>query len=485
MEYGYNDGSTRYVSGFDDIPAEVRTRYGLKYAQEVPKPGPTLDPAKGCIANLDAQDLTLGSTYAIAHNLRRPAASVDVPTMADLHAAAYQLAPEIVPEPPDQLRANFLNTLFTTPEYQALHEVTACNINASELAAYQFAGEYCKVAADQGARDKAREAMPEGKRNKEAEAWQDEMALLRGAGRAIKQAQAEVDQLDDTCRALGMGPGAGSDKPLNPQQISDLYRSVRNSSMLRNIMQRAGRFRRCAQAQQRQRTQHGYDDMVGVELSGDLGRLLPTELAMLDDEDFELDAMRRLLERQAASYKFEGTKKVGKGPIVICVDESGSMQGEPIYNAKAFALAMAWVAHHQGRWCCLVGYSGGTEGHFVALPPGKGDTGSLISWLEHFYNGGTTMDVPLAEVPAKWASVGAPKGKTDLILLTDAECNVPAALETSFNAWRAAEQVRVITLLLGATNPGTLDKVSDELHPMSRTLEVGKDDGVVERCMSI
>ena len=41
----------------------------------------------------------------------------------------------------------------------------------------------------------------------------------------------------------------------------------------------AGRFRRVAQSKQRQKASHGLDDVVGVEPGGDIGRLLPNELA--------------------------------------------------------------------------------------------------------------------------------------------------------------------------------------------------------------
>ena len=40
----------------------------------------------------------------------------------------------------------------------------------------------------------------------------------------------------------------------------------------------------------------------------------------------------------------------GKGPVIVCTDESGSMHGEKNHTSKALALAMAWVARRQKRW---------------------------------------------------------------------------------------------------------------------------------------
>ena len=46
-----------------------------------------------------------------------------------------------------------------------------------------------------------------------------------------------------------------------------------------------------------------------------------------------------------------------EGSDFLHVDESGSMEGEKAHTAKALALALAWVARRQRRWCGLVAYS--------------------------------------------------------------------------------------------------------------------------------
>jgi hypothetical protein len=74
-----------------------------------------------------------------------------------------------------------------------------------------------------------------------------------------------------------------------------------------------------AQSKQRMKTTHGYDDLVGVTLDGDVGRLLPHELAKLAIEEFELDAMRRLVERQMMSRMYQAVESVAKGPILVVV----------------------------------------------------------------------------------------------------------------------------------------------------------------------
>src|ERR1019366_9163122 len=116
------------------------------------------------------------------------------------------------------------------------------------------------------------------------------------------------------------------------------------------------------------KTRHGMDDVVGVMLDGDVGRLLPHELAKLGDDDLADDAMRRLVERQMMCREYPAVEPITRGPIIVCTDESGSMQGEKGHTAKALALALAWVARRQKRWIALCAYSGDSGERLLALP---------------------------------------------------------------------------------------------------------------------
>ena len=79
-----------------------------------------------------------------------------------------------------------------------------------------------------------------------------------------------------------------------------------------------------AASRQRQKVAHGLDDVVGVEPGGDVGRLLPSELARLAVPELELDTLRRIVERQALCREHHAVEPVGKGPILVVVDESGA-----------------------------------------------------------------------------------------------------------------------------------------------------------------
>src|SRR5262245_38321538 len=294
---------------------------------------------------------------ALAESDRLKQTGLDDNAIADLHGAAFEPEPRLHDCCIDPLRREFLEQLLQAADYRALHASTMLEPAASAIAAAAFAEQFAALRQEDG-------------KGGEGEGMDEEMAALRAAGRAAAEASKEVEECREACAALGLGPGSPGSN--DPKAIATLFRRVRSSKTLRRICDLAGRYRRLAQSRQRQKAVHGLDDVVGVELGGDVGRLLPHELAKLADDDLADDAMRRLVERQLMCREYRALEPVGRGPCIVCVDESGSMHGEKGHAAKAMALALAWIARSQGRWAALVSYSGDTGERLLALPPGRG-----------------------------------------------------------------------------------------------------------------
>jgi uncharacterized protein with von Willebrand factor type A (vWA) domain len=305
------------------------------------------------------------------------------------------------------------------------------------------------------------------------------MATLRAVGRALSKAREEVEEMREAAAALGMGPGSPGSN--DPKAIAALYRRVRGNPVLRRICELAGRYRRVAQSKQRQKVTHGMDDMVGVTLGGELSRLLPVELARLALPELELDMLRRLIERQCMEREHRSVEPVAKGPIIVSLDESGSMQGSKIETGKALALALAWVARQQRRWVGLLAYSGDSGERLLPLPPGRWDEGKLADWLCSFIGHGSFLDVPVREMPRYYSQLKAPQGKTDLLFITDALCRIPCEVKDGFLRWKISVQARLVTLVIGS-EPGDLATISDEVHRVN-TLAVS--EGAVERVLSL
>jgi uncharacterized protein with von Willebrand factor type A (vWA) domain len=393
----------------------------------------------------------------VAENTRLKKSGTDEFAAADFFSAAFDPNPALLPNCVDARRHQFVSQLLDTPEYHALHASTQLDDTASEIAATHFVHQFAELKKED--KYETPSGASSGATGDEGE-LEREMAALRAVGKAVEEAGKEVEALKEATTALGMG--AGQPGSNDPKAIAELFKRVRGNSALRRICELAGRFRRVAQSKQRQKVSHGLDDVVGVEPGGDVGRLLPSELMKLLVPELELDTLRRIVERQALCREHHSVEPVGKGPIIVVADESGSMEGQRVHTAKALALALAWIARSQRRWCGLISYSGDSGERLLALPPGRWNEAALCDWLTEFIGGGSDLDVPLVELPRMYREISAPRGITDIVLITDCKARVPPTVREAFNSWKKSVTARVLTLVIG-DRPGDLVHVSDEV----------------------
>lgn len=395
---------------------------------------------------------------------------------ADFHTVAFEPAPVLTEKCADPFRQTFLKNVLESQEYKEMSQYTILNPDAAEIATAHFSNSYVKLVKELA------ETADDGSRRSE---MKRSLQTGRAAAEAAKGAKTDIDSMETVGNAFGLDSGPGG--KMDYKKASEIFKKIRKDSRLRGIIDEAGRFRMVSQSRRRNRVKHGTDEVVGLEFGSDISRLVPAELTALSSgvEEFELDALRRIAESQAVQFQMRATAPVGRGPVVVVVDESGSMDGAKIQKAKGLALSVAWTARQQKRWVGLVGFSSGCDGTLCVLPPTGWDDKKLFSWLEHFYGNGTSLDVPIQELPFKyWPKLiesGATRGKTDIIIITDAIVNAPQPMIDKFNDWRKQEQARVTTLVI-ESQPGDMAKVSDVCH-LVRTLDA--DDESVASTLDI
>ncbi len=391
----------------------------------------------------------------------------------------FRQRPEIEHENMDSRFQEFVQTTLDSPGFKELQQTSRANRVASEMATMEFANQYAKMVRKDQERSGKLSNNPTSKQLKKEQDAAD-LACHAAVNAALTTALQEVEQFDDAQEMLGMGKNAGTDGTLDMSRMMGIFQKVKTNSQLKRICELAGRYRRVAQSKQRQKVVHGYDEMVGVELSGDVSRLLPVELSRLTDPNLELDIMRRLVEKQCMSRQYRGVDNEAKGPIVICVDESGSTSGDVVCQEKAFALSMYWIARHQRRWCWLVSFASAYQkGSDILIPPNRPEPAGLVTWLEHFYGGGTDLEVPLMDIPNQWSK--CPKGRTDMVIITDGMVDLPMKMKENFLEFKKREKVKLTTIVVGA-NPGHVAEVSDNVHVVNK---ISVDSKAIEECMSI
>jgi uncharacterized protein with von Willebrand factor type A (vWA) domain len=152
-------------------------------------------------------------------------------------------------------------------------------------------------------------------------------------------------------------------------------------------------------------------DLVGVHESDDLSSLLPSETAFLSDSILQNVFFKKFAEKKLQTFQYQSnvlinkdldsknknfkTKENAKGPIIICVDTSGSMQGTPEIVAKTLCFAMLKMAIQQNRKCFLISFS--TQIQTLDLTDFAHAMEKLLQFLAMSFYGGTEADPSVSE----------------------------------------------------------------------------------------
>jgi len=225
-------------------------------------------------------------------------------------------------------------------------------------------------------------------------------------------------------------PDAG---PANLAAIRDAHSRLSSSPRLKKISELAGRLERVAASKARSTVKPGVGEIHGVDLGSDLSRLLPSELASLRNPRLRLHLISRLLQRQALTYGMKGKEPQGKGPIVVLLDESGSMRGagRDIWS-KAVCLALLSTATRQKRAWHLVAFNGAILRE-VSIPANQATLALVQQALDHRCHGGTDFDAPILRSVELLNNPPSMK-KADVVIITDGEADLaPETIQVANN----------------------------------------------------
>ena len=146
------------------------------------------------------------------------------------------------------------------------------------------------------------------------------------------------------------------------------------------------------------------EEIIGIRLGRDLEHVLPSELALLADPDTALLFDLKYVESSLMCFDMQGMQNIHRheeteeersikeaekrGPMVICIDTSGSMNGMPETVAKAVALFLATKAREQKRPCYLINFSTSIDTLDLSADVGME---ALLHFLGMSFHGGTDV----------------------------------------------------------------------------------------------
>lgn len=172
-------------------------------------------------------------------------------------------------------------------------------------------------------------------------------------------------------------------------------------------------------------------ELIGIIESDDLSSLLPTETALLSDNTLQLVFMKKFVEKKLQTFEYQTRiqsfqeqefldkrqkeKEETKGPFIICIDTSGSMNGIPETVAKTMCFAILKIAIRENRNCFLISFS--TEIETLNLTDLKNSFEKIIEFLSMSFNGGTDA-APAMREALQQLQLNEYK-KADLLMISD------------------------------------------------------------------
>jgi uncharacterized protein with von Willebrand factor type A (vWA) domain len=224
-------------------------------------------------------------------------------------------------------------------------------------------------------------------------------------------------------------------------------------------------------------------EITGVRFSSRPERMLASEAVMLHHPVMKKLWRARHAEARLLSWETEATltdwridpqavprhrsappepEALERGPIILCLDTSGSMRGAPENIAKAVVIAALQVAYEVGRSCKLIAFGGPQE--LVERDLGAGSSGlqALLELMGHGFDGGTDIQTPIERAvermhEVRWRSA-------DLLIVSDGEFGcVPHTLARLDEA-RERFGVRVQGVLVGDRETMGMLEVCDDIH---------------------
>lgn len=286
-----------------------------------------------------------------------------------------------------------------------------------------------------------------------------------GISKIFKDSVQEAEQLKDSMENL-LGNAAGRGKAeLTKVPLADKLKMaevLKHNPKMKSISEWVGRFK--AITRKKKRNKHVESlDRNGVSIGNKLEDLLPAELLMYSSNSTRIDFLRRFAEEQTLMYDRKGKEKLGKGPIIICLDQSGSMRNKEEIS-KAYALALISIARKQHRDFAYIPF--GDYSKKYVYPKGKITVNEIVEIATRFLGGGTNFQRPL-EMACDVINSNR-FSKADVIFITDGIASISSVFKDQFKKIKAKKDFNMLSLIIKSSETHKdLVQISDKIEKIS------------------
>jgi len=362
---------------------------------------------------------------------------LSTPEELDVFTSLYEPEPKLKPSVDEEHvpwhRA--MGEVMQSAMYQDMHTETMLDEELSGVAVRPFMNELQPLVKRFREIEQRRLELQESLDVEEhARLERQERLALAEATQIVARAVSEAKEAMDTIialRSMGYGNGAGSFIALHYKDLPKIRELVKRT------YEHFGRFREMF-ATARAGTPKRAVMVRGVTLGDEIHRATSSELALLGDKDTEDLFYQKWAEKRLLMRDMSRPPEKRRGDVVVLVDESGSMSGEPVLIAKAYVFALRAQLRQENRKCRIISFSDREE-DMVDLPD-DATAEQVVEWLGRYIAGGTDFEKPLER---------AMQINRDILMITDAEAVVSDKFRFEFMEWKRRTGNRLFLIRMG------------------------------------
>jgi uncharacterized protein with von Willebrand factor type A (vWA) domain len=289
---------------------------------------------------------------------------------------------------------------------------------------------------------------------------------------AVKDAKKAVEEVSETLQSWGFEEGELTREGI-PEALATLEK-IRNNRAFKDFAKLLGRIKKIAAKKARSKDQADGVRVTRQETGRDIKRAVTAELVALTQPALRTKALARWARGELRLHGLEQKQKKGEGPVVVCEDSSGSMDGAKQQWAKATVLALAHYAKLRKRSFAWIMFDGAVQ-RSKFYPHGQLSPKDVLEIVESRSGGGTQFQSPLDEA-MRYIREESLK-KADIAFITDGDSYLSDEWLETFNADRKVLEVNVFTVLadMGHTSDQTVSKFSEQVL---RASSFSDDDAV-------
>jgi len=267
----------------------------------------------------------------------------------------------------------------------------------------------------------------------EAEAGGEEFEAAKGncmpgavgmMKQALGKAAEDAEQSAAMARMWGLDPGTLIRLPADQRMA--LAKRMKTVKGVDRMYQLWGPLEALLSVEQKRKINNIPEEVYDINVGNDLERVLPAEFGRLLSPVRRLEFFKDYDEKKLLQYAMRGIETVGRGGIVCCIDNSGSMAGDNELWAKAIALCLLDMARRQKRK--FYGIHFGSAHEIMEFDfSGEYSVEMVLDFAEYFFGGGTNFVKPCSIALDRLRAEYDNEGRTtaDIVFITDGSCGVP------------------------------------------------------------